>query len=219
MNNYSTTVGEYISDQIKVLDRLHVTLGVRNDQYVQAGYRPARILLKTPYQSEIVRAVDKQAGAVFDVTTALSVYSSWSTSTTPNTVTDVNAQGQSGFAAGSGHPVRNRPEIRDEGSQALYLALLLLHRSHERPRGENGITIPATGQAVFRVDGGQHSEGFELETEWHPVPYWQVQIGATIDKAFVAESILIPTPRRRPGERAARHRHDLDTLQCPERLP
>lgn len=190
-NNWSTTFGEYASDQIKILDWIHVTFGVRNDQYVQAGID----LLNpktTPYQSEVVRAVDKQAGVVLDATKELALYSSWSTSTTPNTVTDVNAQGQSGFAPEAGSQIEEglRYEAADHKFYAT-LCYFFINRTNVLV-SENGVTIPATGQAVYRVDGSQHSEGTELEFEWQPISYWQVQVGADAEKAFVASSIQNP---------------------------
>lgn len=189
--NWSTTMGEYFSDQMKIFDRLHVTVGIRNDQYVQAGFDPLNPK-STPYQSEVVRAIDKQAGAVFDVTDTLSAYASWSTSTTPNTVTDVNAEGQSGFAPEAGTQYEGgfkfeTPDRKFYGS----LCYFYIDRTNVLV-AENGVTIPATGQAVFRVDGAQHSEGYEFETEWEPIPNWQVQAGADDEKAFVASSIQNP---------------------------
>jgi iron complex outermembrane recepter protein len=189
-NNYSTTVGEYLSDQIRAFDRLHVTLGVRNDQYVQAGFDPTN-LIKTPYQAEIVRAVDKQAGVVFDVTKTLSLYSSWSTSTTPNTVTDINAQGQSGFPPESGTQYESGLKFETSDSK-LFATLCYFYIDRTNVLVATGLTLPVTGQGIFRLDGAQHSEGTELETEWHPLPYWQVQIGADFEKAFVASSITNP---------------------------
>ncbi len=190
-NNRSTSVGEYASDQIKLFDRVHITLGARNNQYVQSGYDTLNPI-KTPYQSEVVRSVDKQAGVVFDLTKDLTAYSSWSTSTTPNTVTDVNAQGQSGFPPEGGTQYENGVKF-ESPDKTLFASICYYYIARTNVLvAINGVTIPATGQAVFRVDGIQHSEGTELETEWHPYPNWQVQVGAAYGKAFVAESISNP---------------------------
>jgi len=191
VNNRSTSIGEYLSDQIKLFDRVHITLGGRNNQYVQSGFDPLNPI-KTPYQSEIVRSVDKQAGVVVDVTKNISAYSSWSTSTTPNTVTDVNAQGQSGFPPEGGTQYENGVKL-ESPDRTLFASICYYYIARTNVLvAINGVTIPATGQSVFRVDGIQHSEGTELETEWHPIPNWQVQVGAAYGKAFVAESISNP---------------------------
>ena len=191
IDNWSTSFGEYLSDQIKLFDRVHLTLGVRSNQYVQAGYDDLNPL-KTPYQSEIIRAIDKQAGVVFDATKDLSVYSSWSTSTTPNTVTDVNAQGQSGFPPEGGTQYETGLKFQSP-DKTLFASICYYYIARTNVLvAINGVTIPVTGQAVFRVDGIQHAEGTELEIEWHPYPNWQVQLGGAYAKAFVAESISNP---------------------------
>jgi iron complex outermembrane receptor protein len=191
VNNYSTTMGEYFSDQIKIVERLHLTFGFRHDQYVQAGYDTLNPV-SAPYQSEIIGAWDKQAGLVFDVTKTLAAYFSWSLSTTPNTVTNVNAQGQSGFPpeAGTQYEGGFKFESRDSKLFAS-IAYYYIDRTNVLV-SQNGITIPLTGQAVYRLDGAQHSEGTEIEGEWHPFPNWQVQVGGAWGKAFVSQSVTNP---------------------------
>jgi len=190
-NNRSTSFGEYFSDQMQIYDRLHVTYGIRSDQYVQSGFDPLNPI-KTPYQSEIVRAVTEQIGAVYDLTNFLAVYSSWSQSTTPNTVTDVNAQGQSGFPPETGVQFENGLKVETVDHKFFAsLCYFYIDRTNVLV-AENGITILATGQAVFRVDGAQHSEGTEFESEWQPLPNWQIQVGGDFEKAFVASSLSNP---------------------------
>ena len=191
VNNRSTTMGEYLSDQITAFERLHITVGVRNNQYVQSGFDTLNPV-KTPYQSEVVHAIDKQAGLVFDLTKNLTAYSSWSTSTTPNTVTDVNAQGQSGFPPEAGTQYESGLKF-ESPDKTFFASLCYFYIARTNVLvAIAGLTIPATGQNVYRVDGIQHSEGTELETEWHPYPNWQVQVGAAFEKAFVAESVSNP---------------------------
>jgi len=191
VDNYSTSMGEYVSDQMRILQRLHVTYGIRNDQYVQAGFDTLNIV-KTPYQQEVIHAIDEQVGAVFDITDLLSVYASWSQSTTPNTVTDVNAQGQSGFPPEAGMQLEEGLKF-ETPNRKLFASLCYFYIDRTNVLvAENGITLPVTGQAVFRVDGAQHSEGFEFESEWQPIHNWQVQVGATASKAFIAASLANP---------------------------
>jgi iron complex outermembrane receptor protein len=191
VNNRSTSFGEYFSDQMRIFDRLHVTYGIRNDQYEQTGFDLLNPLT-TPYQAEVVRAVTEQVGAVFDLTRSLSSYLSWSQSTTPNTVTDVNAQGKSGFPPEAGAQVEGGLKF-ETPDRKLFATLCYFYIDRTNVLvAENGITIPATGQAVYRVDGAQHSEGTEFESEWEPIPNWQVQLGAAWEKAFVAASLSNP---------------------------
>ena len=189
-NNWSTTFGEYFSDQMKIADFIHVSYGIRHDQYVQAGIDLLNPV-KTPYESEIIHAFDQQLGVVFDLTKSLAVYSSWSQSTTPNTVTDINAQGQSGFAPEKGTQYENglKVETRDH---KFYGTLCYFYIDRTNVLVSSGQTLPVTGQAIYRLDGAQHSQGTEIELQYQPIANWQFQAGAAFEKAFIAESITNP---------------------------
>ena len=188
--NRSTSMGYYATDQARILNRLHVSYGIRADQYVQTGIDLLNPV-KTPYQWEIVRAVDEQLGLVFDLTPELAFYSSWSQSTTPNTVTAINAQGRSGFPPEAGEQFENGFKF-EAPDNSLSASICYFFISRTNVLVLSGQTLPVTGQGIFRVDGAQHSEGAELEVEWHPIPNLQVQIEADVMKAFVATSAQNP---------------------------
>ena len=73
---YQTAFGEYVSDQIKVGDALHFSLGFRHDLQKVQGLNTL-----TPATSRFwneLSANTKQAGVVYDVTSHISTYASWS---------------------------------------------------------------------------------------------------------------------------------------------
>lgn len=188
--NVLTSFGVYVSDQIKVGRRAHVSLGVRRDQQLAHGidaFNP----VKTPYSHALVKSVTGQAGFVYDLTNTLSSYASWSQSVVPNSVTSVDADGQSNFPAETGQQYETglKFETPDHNFYAS-LAGYFINRSNVLVA--TGTTFPATGQAIFRLDGEQHSEGVEFETQWHPLKNWQVQSGVALGKAFVAASLKNP---------------------------
>ena len=185
-----TNFGEYLSDQIKIGDRVHLSGGVRNDQQVSHGIDVDNPLT-SPYVHQIVKSVTGQAGAVFDLSKQTSVYASWSQSVVPNIVTSIDATGHSGFAPEKG--LQYETGLKFENSdRTLYASVAAYYIERTNVLVSSGQTLPVTGQAIFRVDGAQHSEGVEFETEWQPKPYWQIQAGTALGKAFVAASVKAP---------------------------
>ncbi len=188
--NVLTSLGEYLTDQMKIANRLHVTLGVRNDLQRAHGidlFNP----VKTPYVHALVRSITGQAGAVYDLSTRLAAYASWSQSVVPNSVTSVDADGKSNFPPEKGQQYETGLKF-ETPDHNIYASLAAYFINRSDVLVATGTTFPATGQAIFRLDGAQHSEGVELESQWHPVPYWQVQAGVALGKAFVADSIKNP---------------------------
>ena len=181
-----TTFGAYVSDQIKVGERIHITLGTRYNQQGGAGkdaFNPAT----SPYVKQFVTAETSQAGVVFDLTKLLSIYGSWSQSFVPNEVTAIDAAGRSGFDPEKG--VQEEGGLKFEtADHKLYASLAAFFIKRTNVLVGTGTTLAITGQPIFRLDGEQHSEGLELETQWQPLPYWQVQGGVALNKAFVAVS-------------------------------
>jgi iron complex outermembrane recepter protein len=188
--NVLTSLGVYVSDQLKVGSRLHVSLGVRRDQQLAHGidlFNP----VKTPYSHALVKSVTGQAGIVYDLTSRLSSYASWSQSVVPNSVTSVDASGQSNFPAEKGQQYEGGLKF-ETPDHNFYTSLAAYFINRSNVLVATGTTVPATGQGIFRLDGQQHSEGVEWESEWHPMKNWQVQAGAAFGKAFVAASLKNP---------------------------
>jgi iron complex outermembrane receptor protein len=190
MNN----LGEYISDQIKIGSRVHVTGGVRHDQQESHGNTnnfQVGISPNVPYQHEFVTSLTYQIGLVLDVTKNLSWYASDSTSEQPNVLTDVDINGNSSFPPEKGQQYETglRYETDDHHFYAS-VASYWLQRTNVLVA--TTLTVPGTGQAIWRLDGAQHSEGFEFESEYQPFPYWQLQGGLALGKAFIAQSYQRP---------------------------
>lgn len=183
-------LGEYVSDQMKIGSRLHLTLGTRHDQQSAHGLADKFQGPSTRYLHQFVEAYVSQAGVVFDVTDLLSWYGAWSQSLVPNQITQLDLNGNA-FAPERGEQVETGLKF-DNAAHTLYASLAAYRINRSNVAVTTNTTSPTTGQAIFRVDGLQRSEGFEFETQWHPVPYWQIQVSATLCKAFVAQSSLSP---------------------------
>ena len=128
----TTSLGEYVSDQIKIDQRLHVSVGVRHDQNISHGIDPY-FPTATPYSTQHIKAVTGQVGALLDLTNAISAYASWSESDTPpNSITAVDASGTNTFPPSKGVQYEGGFKIRNLRSQVLHLDRRLLHRPDER---------------------------------------------------------------------------------------
>lgn len=181
-----TTFGVYILDQVKIGERLHLTAGTRYNQQGGAGidvYNP----ISAPYTKQFVTAETSQVGCVLDLTPQLSAYGSWSQSFVPNDVSQVDANGNSGFAPETGlqDEIGLKFQTADHKLFASAAAFFIKRNNVAVALGTNR---PVTGQSIFRIDGEQHSEGVEFEVQYQPRPYWQVQCGVALNKAFIAQS-------------------------------
>ncbi len=186
--NSITSLGEYVSDQMKIADRLHVSVAARHDRQLTHGQN---IFPATVYATQTVRSVTGQFGVVYDLTKSLSAYASWSQSVLPNAVTHVDASGESNLPPEKG--LQYEGGLKFETPNHTFYGTIdgyFINRSNVEVA--TGRTFPATGEAIWRVDGEQHSEGVEIDAQWHPVPYWQVQAGTALGKAFIAASEKLP---------------------------
>ncbi|GLK48364.1 TonB-dependent receptor [Brevundimonas intermedia] len=105
-SNTTETIGVYANDSITLTERLILNLGVRWDQYSVSGVnatanQSAGVWTTTGYTSVPKRTwefTNYQVGLVFKPTASSSVYASWSTSSTPPTISagDQNASGGTG---------------------------------------------------------------------------------------------------------------------------
>lgn len=192
---YQTALGEYISDQIKVADKLHLSLGVRHDvQKVQGGDTlnpgPTRFWNK-------LRATTKQVGIIYDVTNNLSPYVSWSQSIKPQTNIAFDVNGNSSFPPESGEQYEGglKFESNDKNLNATAAVYEINRTNVVVPSGTNFTVATGgaqVGQAISRLDGKQTSKGVELEVQWQPKPNWQLQAGYAYSKAIIAASLKNP---------------------------
>jgi iron complex outermembrane receptor protein len=185
------SLGEYISDQIKIGKRTNLSLGLRHDSIKINGGN--KLNLATTKFSNNYSTWTKQAGLVQNLTPGFSVYGSWSQSLKPGTNLSFDITGNSTFPPESGEQLE--AGLKYEGPKKnlnVTLAFYEITRSNVVvPSGTNftvatGNALP--GQAISRLDGEQQSKGVEFEVQWQPVPNWQVQAGVAHSKAQITQS-------------------------------
>jgi iron complex outermembrane recepter protein len=188
---YQTAFGEYISDQIKVADRLHISLGLRHDHQKVQGLNtltPATTRFWTD-----LKANTKQAGIVYDVTPNISPYVSWSQSIKPQTNIAYDVNGNSNFPPESGEQYEGgiKFDTSSHNFNVTTAAYEINRTNVVVPSGTNFTVATGSaqpGQAISRLDGKQTSKGVELEVQWQPLPNWQLQAGYAYSKAIIAAS-------------------------------
>ncbi|MFI5335790.1 MAG: TonB-dependent siderophore receptor [Opitutales bacterium] len=189
-DTWQTTIGEYISDQAQIGEKIHVSAGLRYDSQKVHGIDTLNPI-KTPYFSQGVNAVTKQLGAVYDLTQKLSAYASWSTSVKPSATIAVDSSGNSSFPPETGEQYEAGLKFETPAKNVnIDLAAYRIDRNNVLVA--SGTNLPS-GQAISRLDGLQRSTGYELEVQWQPLPNWQVQAGAAYDKPIIMQSLKNPT--------------------------
>lgn len=190
-----TAVGEYISDQIKFGDSLHISAGVRHDHQKVHGLNtlnPGPTVFATD-----LSAYTRQVGVVYDLNSNFSPYASWSQSIKPQTNIAYDVNGNSNFPPESGEQYEAGIKF-DTAAHNLNVtaAAYEINRTNVVVPSGTNFTVPTgsaqVGQAISRLDGKQQSRGFELEAQWQPIPNWQLQAGLAYSKAVIAASITNP---------------------------
>ncbi|MDB6126391.1 MAG: Iron complex outerrane recepter protein [Verrucomicrobia bacterium] len=193
---YQTAFGEYISDQITLGERLHVSLGYRHDNQKVHGQNVLAPALTT-FATEL-KANTKQAGVVVDITKTLSAYGSYSQSIKPQVNIAYDASGNSTFPPETGEQYEAglKFDTVDKNLNATFAAYEI-NRTNVIVASGTNFTVPTgsaqVGQAISRLDGGQRSRGLEFETQWQPIPNWQLQAGIAYSKAIIVASAKNPT--------------------------
>ena len=190
-----TAFGQYFSDQMKVGDRLHLSVGIRHDHQLVHGLdllKPA-----TTTFSNTLSTYTKQAGVVYDLTSGISAYASYSQSIKPQTNIAFDANGHSGFPPETGlqYEAGVKFETPDKNLN-LSLAAYEITRTNVLVATGTNFTVATgsaqVGQAISRLDGEQQSRGFEAELQWQPLKNWQVQTGLAYSKATITASVKNP---------------------------
>ena len=193
---YQTAFGEYISDQIKIGDTLHVSLGLRHDDQKTHGLNTLSPALST-FANEL-KATTKQAGIVYDLTSSISPYASWSQSIKPQTNIAFDASGNSSFPPEAGEQYEGGIKFGAPSKNLnITLAAYEINRTNVVVASGTNFTVPTgaaqIGQAISRLDGKQTSKGIEFEVQWQPLPNWQLQAGYAYSKAIISASLKNPT--------------------------
>lgn len=193
---WQTALGEYVSDQIKIGDRIHISLGARHDVQKTHGLdlqHPA-----TTTFSNQLRHYTGQGGVVYDITSSIALYGDWSQSVKPQTTISFNAAGNPNFPPQSGEQYEGGVKFETPSKHLnLTLATYQITRSNVVVPTGTFFTAPTgsavVGDAISRLDGKQRSRGVETELQWQPKPNWQIQTGYAHSKAIIAASVTNPT--------------------------
>ena len=192
---WQSAVGEYVSNQMKIGERLHVSFGVRHDHQQTHGLDTLKPSTST--FATVISPYTKQAGAVFDINSSLSAYASWSQSIKPQTTIAFDQNGNSTFPPESGEQYEAGLKFESPGKNVnATVATYQITRSNVVVPSGTNFTVPTggaqVGQAISRLDGEQQSKGIELELQWQPLPNWQIQSGYAYSKATITASIKNP---------------------------
>jgi iron complex outermembrane receptor protein len=170
---------------MRIVERLHVSVGVRWDKTDDSSYDLTKPTIPTTGQH--VKATVWQAGVVYDVTGPVSLYGSWSQSFNPNSVNVVDASGRSGFDPEKGKQIEAGVKF-ESADNRLRASVAGYEIKKTNVLVNTGQSFPGSGLAINRFDGEQTSRGVEVQTEWLPVPYWQVQAGWANMHAYISET-------------------------------
>ena len=193
---YQTAFGEYVSDQIKIGDQLHLSLGLRHDRQLVHGLNT--LVPATSKFSTTISPYTKQFGAVWNLTSSVSTYASWSQSFKPQTTIAFDVNGNSTFPPESGQQYEAGVKFETPSKNLnVTVAAYEINRTNVLVASGTNFTVPTgtaqVGQGISRLDGKQQSRGLEFEAQWQPMPNWQIQTGYAYSKALIAQSLKNPT--------------------------
>jgi iron complex outermembrane receptor protein len=193
---WQNAFGQYISDQVKIGDKLNVSFGFRHDRQRVHGTNSLAPALTT-FASEL-KANTKQAGAVYALTPAISVYGSFSQSIKPQVDIAYDVNGNSSFPPETGEQYEGglKFSTADRNVNVTVAAYQIKRTNVLVPSGTN-FTAPTgsaqVGQAISRLDGEQTSKGGEIELQWQPLKNWQLSTGWAHSIAQITQSTKNPT--------------------------
>jgi iron complex outermembrane recepter protein len=187
--------GQYFSDQIRIGELFNISLGIRHDLLRTHGLNT--LLPASTIFWHQIDPVTKQAGIVYHVIPAISLYGSYSQSVKPQTTIAYDQYGNSNFPAEGGEQYETGLKFENAGRNVnATLAVYKINRTNVLvPTGTNFTVATGSaiaGQAISRLDGEQTSKGVEAEFQWQPVPNWQLQGGYANSHAYIAQSLTNP---------------------------
>ncbi|MFA4940256.1 TonB-dependent receptor [Brevundimonas sp.] len=189
-SNTTEAIGVYANDSITLTERLILNLGVRWDQYSVKGVNATATQAAGVWTTTGFTAVPEQTweftnyqvGLVFKPTQSSSVYASWSTSSTPPTISagDQNASGGTGTVDGVANVVLD-PEDTESfeiGAKAnVFHDRLALSAAAFQLTRKNALILVQPN--IFRQEGEVEVKGFELGVSGNITPKWTVFGGYT----------------------------------------
>ena len=187
-----TAFGQYFSDQMEI-GKFHLSVGVRHD------HQDVEIIdkIRSTVGSTVMDEITKQTGVVYDLTSRINTYASWSQSIKPQTNLAYDVNGRTGFPPETGEQVELgvRYESPDKDFNVSLAGYEITRTNVVVPTGQNFPVATGdapAGGAISRLDGEQTSTGVELEVRWQPLPNWQVQVGGAYSKARITASTRNP---------------------------
>jgi catecholate siderophore receptor len=205
-SNTTEAIGVYANDSITLTDRLILNLGVRWDQYSVKGVNAVlgspsstagvwNVMGYTVVPEQTWEFTNYQVGLVFKPTQNSSVYASWSTSSTPPTISagDQNASGGTGTVDGVANTVLD-PEDTESfeiGAKANVLNdRLALSAAAFHLTRKNALILVEPN--IFRQEGEVEVNGFELGVSGSITPKWTVFGGYTyMDSELTKAAVVV----------------------------
>lgn len=177
------TVALYAFDSIEIGDRFVVNLGVRHDDYSVEGRNASGTILAPVYTATggDWSFTNYQAGVVYKPTANSSIYASWSTSSTPPTISGGDQNGGSGTGTGNLVTTLLEPEETENleiGAKAdLFGGRLAVSGALFRTTRENAQIQVSAG--VYEQAGETRVQGLELGVSGRVTDRWEVFGGYT----------------------------------------
>jgi iron complex outermembrane receptor protein len=181
-DNYDT----YLSDQIKLGEKWRVALGVQHFSQSQSYVEP----LSRKTYSQTNSATVPHFGLVFQPVPSVSLYADYSRSFRPQSATAVNANDLPGFTPESGRQFEEGVKL-DLLNHNLIVTLSNYEIVRNNVVESTGVLYPVTGDTISALSGEQKSKGGEVQVDYHPVPYWQLQVGYSYIDARVIQSLTV----------------------------
>ncbi len=178
-DNTADSVGVYAFDSMRLGERWVFNLGVRYDDYSVTG---VDIVSNLPVARDGAWSfVNYQAGVVFKPTAGTSVYASYSTASTPPTISAGDQNTGTGVGTGNLATVLLDPEETTNGEigakAALFTGRLSLSAAAFVTHRDNAQIQVSPG--VYEQAGAAEVRGIELAVAGNVTPAWQVFGGYT----------------------------------------
>ena len=175
--NSTKTKAVFAFDSIELSEQWLLNLGVRWDEYTTNGVTAAGVLVpETSWDF-----VNYQAGLVYKPTSNTSVYASWSTSSTPPTISAGDGNGSGGTGTGNLATTLLEPEETESyeiGAKAsLFRDQLQLSAAAFALTRKNAQILVDVG--TYAQAGEVEVKGIELGVSGNVTPQWQVFGGYT----------------------------------------
>ncbi|HEY0864212.1 MAG TPA: TonB-dependent receptor [Lacunisphaera sp.] len=175
-------VSGYFSDHLEIGKHWRPSFGLRYEKQKGHTINKTTGVASTGNESSLVPS----AGLLFLVNNQVSVYSSYSESFIPNSLTAFDANDRNGFEPETASQVEIGSKAEFLGGK-LNATVSLYDIKKKNVLQATGLFTPA-GNAISQLNGGERSKGIEIQAAWLPVPHWQMQAGVSFQQATITAS-------------------------------